>query len=345
MSDVEMEEPCPDVEVSKKSSPVNLPWVEKYRPSALQELISHEDIINTIRKFISEDRLPHLLFYGPPGTGKTSTILACAKEIYSPKQFNSMVLELNASDDRGIGVVRGQILNFASTRTIFNSGFKLVILDEADAMTTDAQNALRRIIEKFTDNVRFCLICNYLSKIIPALQSRCTRFRFGPLNTKQILPRLKYVAGEESVKLTTDGEKALVNLSNGDMRKVLNILQSCSMAFDEVNEDNVYTCVGHPLKSDIANMVNWMLNESYNSAYENILKLKTLKGLSLQDIVTEVHLFIHRLDLPQNIRLHLIVKLAELELRLLGGASEKIQLGSLVSAFQITREMVKDQAS
>lgn len=151
----------------------NLPWVEKYRPNALKELISHEDIIRTIRKFISQDKLPHLLFYGPPGTGKTSTILACAKEIYKTKEFNSMVLELNASDDRGIGVVRGQILSFASTRTIFNSGYKLVILDEADSMTNDAQNALRRIIEKFTDNVRFCLICNYLSKIIPAIQSRC----------------------------------------------------------------------------------------------------------------------------------------------------------------------------
>merc|ERR1712051_618153 len=127
------------------------------------------------------------------GTGKTSTILACAKEIYSKNDFNSMVLELNASDDRGINVVRGQILNFASTRTIFNSGFKLVILDEADAMTNDAQNALRRIIEKSTDNVRFYLICNYLSKIIPALQSRCTRFRFGPLGAEQIPPRLKYV--------------------------------------------------------------------------------------------------------------------------------------------------------
>ena len=157
--------------MSNEQNQTNLPWVEKYRPSVLQELISHEDIIRTIRKFISEEKLPHLLFYGPPGTGKTSTILACAKELYSPKEFNSMVLELNASDDRGINVVRNQILSFASTRTIFNSGYKLVILDEADAMTNDAQNALRRIIEKYTDNVRFCLICNYLSKIIPALQS------------------------------------------------------------------------------------------------------------------------------------------------------------------------------
>ena len=222
----------------------NLPWVEKYRPAALQELISHEDIIKTIRRFISEEKLPHLLFYGPPGTGKTSTILACAKELYSAKEFNSMVLELNASDDRGINVVRGQILNFASTRTIFNSGFKLVILDEADAMTQDAQNALRRIIEKFTDNVRFCLICNYLSKIIPALQSRCTRFRFGPLDPEQIMPRLVHVCEEESVEVTEDGKEALMRLSQGDMRKVLNILQSCAMAFDnKVNEDNVYICV------------------------------------------------------------------------------------------------------
>ncbi len=203
----------------------NLPWVEKYRPPDLEGLIAHEDIIGTIRRFMREDKLPHLLFYGPPGTGKTSTILACARELYPTKAFNSMVLELNASDDRGIGVVRGPILNFASTRTIFNSGFKLVILDEADAMTTDAQNALRRIIERFTDNVRFCIICNYLSKIIPALQSRCTRFRFGPLKPAQIVPRLDFVCQQEQVDITEDGRQALLSLSQGDMRKVLNILQ------------------------------------------------------------------------------------------------------------------------
>eukprot|EP00095_Tigriopus_kingsejongensis_P002964 snap_masked-scaffold1455_size40601-processed-gene-0.3 protein:Tk02964 transcript:snap_masked-scaffold1455_size40601-processed-gene-0.3-mRNA-1 annotation:"replication factor c subunit 5" len=322
----------------------NLPWVEKYRPNALQELISHEDIISTIRKFISAGKLPHLLFYGPPGTGKTSTILACAKEIYQSKEFNSMVLELNASDDRGINVVRGQILNFASTRTIFNSGFKLVILDEADAMTQDAQNALRRIIEKFTDNVRFCLIGNYLSKIIPALQSRCTRFRFGPLNPQQILPRLKFVCQAEKVPITADGEEALMTLAQGDMRKVINILQSCSMAFAEVNEDNVYTCVGHPLKSDITNIVNWMLNDALATAYTNVQQLKALKGLALRDVLAEVHHFVHRLELPQAIKIHLLIRMAEVEHRLLNGANENTQLGSLLAAFQATREMIKDQA-
>eukprot|EP00092_Neocalanus_flemingeri_P035545 GFUD01038690.1.p1 GENE.GFUD01038690.1~~GFUD01038690.1.p1 ORF type:complete len:333 (+),score=112.92 GFUD01038690.1:175-1173(+) len=322
----------------------NLPWVEKYRPNALDELISHEDIISTIRTFIKQDKLPHLLFYGPPGTGKTSTILACAKEIYPAKLFNSMVLELNASDDRGIGIVRGQVLNFASTRTIFNSGYKLVILDEADAMTNDAQNALRRIIEKFTDNVRFCLIGNYLSKIIPALQSRCTRFRFGPLGAEQILPRLEHVCREENVSITEDGKQALMTLSQGDMRKVINILQSCNMAFGEVTEDNVYTCTGHPLRSDITNIVNWSLNEDFSTAYKNIQELKTLKGLSLQDILSEVHLYVHKLDLPAQVRIHLLVKMAELEARLMGGASEKIQLGSLLAAFQVTREMIKAEA-
>jgi len=331
------------VESRGKPEP-NLPWVEKYRPNALEDLISHEDIIKTIRTFIEKDKLPHLLFYGPPGTGKTSTILACAKEIYPKKIFNSMVLELNASDDRGIGIVRGQIMNFASTRTIFNSGYKLIILDEADAMTNDAQNALRRIIEKFTDNVRFCLICNYLSKIIPALQSRATRFRFGPLGAEQILPRLEHVCQAEKVSITEDGKEALMRLSQGDMRKVINILQSCNMAFGHVNEDNVYSCTGHPLRSDITNIVNWALNEDFSTAFRNIQDLKTGRGLSLQDILTEVHLYLHRLDLPAAVRVHLLIKLAELEARLMGGASEKVQLGSFLSAFQVTREMIKAEA-
>ncbi|KAG1660699.1 Replication factor C subunit 5 [Nymphon striatum] len=324
---------------TKKESP-NLPWVEKYRPNKLDELISHEDIINTISKFIKEDRLPHLLFYGPPGTGKTTTILACAKQLYSPKEFTSMVLELNASDDRGIGIVREQILSFASTRTIFKSGFKLVILDEADSMTTDAQNALRRVIEKFTENVRFCMIGNYLSKIIPALQSRCTRFRFGPLTPEQMLPRLDYVINEEKLEVTEDGKQALLTLAFGDMRKVLNILQSTSMAYDVVNENTVYTCVGHPLTVDITNIVDWMLNKSFSDAYRNINDLKVLKGLALHDVLLEIHSYVHRLELPTNIKLHLLDKMSEIEYRLNAGTSEKIQLGSLVSAFQVTRDML-----
>ncbi|KAL7839925.1 hypothetical protein SRHO_G00265830 [Serrasalmus rhombeus] len=291
----------------------NLPWVEKYRPQTLDDLISHQDILSTIQKFISEDRLPHLLFYGPPGTGKTSTILACAKQLYKDKEFNSMVLELNASDDRGIDVVRGPILSFASTRTIFKKGFKLVILDEADAMTQDAQNALRRVIEKFTENTRFCLICNYL---------------------------LEHVIQQESINITPDGMKAIVTLSSGDMRRSLNILQSTHMAYGKVTEDTVYTCTGHPLRSDIANILDWALNKDFTAAYNQILQLKTLKGLALHDILTEVHLLIHRVDFPPSIRMGLLIKLADIEYRLASGTNEKIQLSSMVAAFQAVRDIV-----
>ncbi|XP_031556560.1 replication factor C subunit 5-like [Actinia tenebrosa] len=319
----------------------NLPWVEKYRPKCLDDLISHKDIINTIQRFISEDRLPHLLFYGPPGTGKTSTILAVAKQLYPDKEFSSMVLELNASDDRGIGIVRGSILSFASTRTIFKSGFKLVILDEADAMTDDAQNALRRVMEKFTENTRFCLICNYLTKIIPALQSRCTRFRFGPLSSDQMMTRVEHVIESERVNITDDGRQSLVRLAKGDMRRALNILQSTSLAFDVVNEVNVYLCTGQPLRSDISKIVEWMLNEDFATAYNNIMKLKTLKGLALQDILTEVHTYVHRVDFPAKVRIYLLEKMADVEHRLAAGTAEKIQLGSLIAAFQVARDMVQ----
>lgn len=324
---------------SNNDTSSNLPWVEKYRPKKLEELISHEEIIRTINKFIDENHLPHLLLYGPPGTGKTSTILACARKLYTPAQFNSMVLEMNASDDRGIGIVRGQILSFASTGTMYKSGVKLIILDEADAMTNDAQNALRRIIEKYTENVRFCIICNYLGKIIPALQSRCTKFRFGPLQAEQILPRLNEVIELENLKVTADGKQALMTLCGGDMRKVLNILQSTWLAFGSVTEDTVYTCVGHPLPVDIKNIVNWLLNESYELAYCKIQDLKMKKGLALQDILTELHVFVNKIDFPDSILMDLVIKMAEIEKRVCVGCSEAVQLNALVSAFQGAREI------
>ncbi|XP_050518610.1 replication factor C subunit 5-like [Diabrotica virgifera virgifera] len=331
--------------VQKELQKVNLPWVEKYRPSTLDDLVSHEDIIKTVSKFIRDDQVPHLLFYGPPGTGKTSTILACAKQLYTPAQFSSMVLELNASDDRGIGIVRGQILTFASTGTMFKSGFKLIILDEADAMTMDAQNALRRIIEKYTENVRFCIICNYLSKIIPALQSRCTRFRFGPLSPEQILPRLNYVIDEEKVSVTEDGKKALLTLANGDMRKVLNVLQSTWLAYKQVTEDNVYTCVGHPLRTDIESIVKWLLNEDFKTTYNNIKELKMIKGLALHDILTEVHKYVHRIEFPFDVMIDLLEKMGEIEYRLCAGANENIQLTALISAFQDVKDIKAPEES
>jgi replication factor C subunit 3/5 len=188
---------------------------------------------------IFQQRLPHLLLYGPPGTGKTSTILALARRIYGSKNMRQMVLELNASDDRGIDVVREQIKTFASTKQIFTTGptsststpsiaqYKLIILDEADAMTATAQMALRRIMEKYTANTRFCIIANYTHKLSPALLSRCTRFRFSPLKEIDIRVLVDKVIDEENVNITPEATDALITLSKGDMRRALNVLQAC----------------------------------------------------------------------------------------------------------------------
>ncbi|KAI9349881.1 putative RFC3-DNA replication factor C, 40 kDa subunit [Zopfochytrium polystomum] len=325
---------------SKEGSVVEdmLPWVEKYRPTHLEELISHTDIISTITRFMDQNTLPHLLFYGPPGTGKTSTILACARRLYGPK-YKSMILELNASDDRGIDVVREQIKNFASTKKIFSTGFKLIILDEADAMTQAAQNALRRIVEKYTKNVRFCIICNYVSKIIPALQSRCTRFRFAPLKEDQIRSRLEFVAEREAVALEESGCRALLKLSNGDMRRMLNILQAVHAAYDTVTEENVFTCVGSPLPADMTRIAEWLFNEDFEIAYTRIITLKKEKGLALSDIVTELHGILSAMELPHNVRAILMSNLAETEYRLSVGCVEKYQVSSLVAAFRLAVEL------
>ncbi|KAJ3096385.1 hypothetical protein HDU97_005930 [Phlyctochytrium planicorne] len=289
-----------------------LPWVEKYRPTEMEELISHDDIIKTLTRFIDESKLPHLLLYGPPGTGKTSLILACARRLYGPK-FRSMILELNASDDRGIDVVREQIKNFASTKKIFSSGFKLIILDEADAMTQIAQNALRRIVEKYTSNVRFCIICNYVSKIIPALQSRCTRFRFRPLQEEHIRGRLDLVINAEGVNITDDGRKAILRLSGGDMRRTLNVLQAVHAAYDVVNEENVYACVAAPMPREIMKIAEWMFNEEFDEALSRVSALKLEKGLALSEIIAELHNTIAAMELPSNVRAYLLSKLAEFE--------------------------------
>lgn len=315
------------------------PWVEKYRPQSLADVAAHRDIVDTIDRLTSENKLPHLLLYGPPGTGKTSTILAVARKIYGP-QYHNMILELNASDDRGIDVVRQQIQDFASTQSFsfgVKASVKLVLLDEADAMTKDAQFALRRVIEKYTKNTRFALICNHVNKIIPALQSRCTRFRFAPLDATHVTERLKHVIESERLDVDENGLKALVRLSNGDMRKALNILQSTHMASPHITEEAVYLCTGNPMPKDIEQMSFWLLNEVYVTCYRHITDMKMRKGLALVDIVREVTMFIFKIKMPSDVRVHLITDMADIEYRLTFGCSDKLQLGALVASFTKAR--------
>ncbi|XVF39298.1 hypothetical protein PTKIN_Ptkin01aG0023500 [Pterospermum kingtungense] len=322
------------------------PWVEKYRPQSLADVAAHRDIVDTIDRLTSENRLPHLLLYGPPGTGKTSTILAVARKLYGA-QYHNMILELNASDDRGIDVVRQQIQDFASTQSFSfgaKSSVKLILLDEADAMTKDAQFALRRVIEKYTKNTRFALICNHVNKIIPALQSRCTRFRFAPLDPIHVRERLKHVVEAEGqvlcfllLDVPDSGLEALVRLSNGDMRKALNILQSTHMASQQITEEAVYLCTGNPLPKDIEQISYWLLNESFAESFKRISEIKTRKGLALIDIVREVTMFVFKIKMPADVRIQLINVLADIEYRLSFGCNDKLQLGSLIATFTQAR--------
>jgi len=257
-------------------------------------------------------------------------------------------LELNASDDRGIQVVRQEIKDFASTKrlTFFNAqnqdttttDIKLIILDEADQMTKDAQAALRRTIEKYSKNVRFCLICNYVNKIIPALQSRCTRFRFSPLKKKEVVTRLEQICKEENVVYNELGLDAIFKLSNGDMRKCVNILQSTYMSFGQITEDNVFMCTGNPLRNDIRDIAHALFNLTLEEAHAKVISIKTERGLALQDIVRDVYQYVMRLNIPIAIQIYLIERMSDIEYRLSFGTSETLQTMALVSAFQIVKE-------
>ncbi|KZT39397.1 P-loop containing nucleoside triphosphate hydrolase protein [Sistotremastrum suecicum HHB10207 ss-3] len=316
----------------------NLPWVEKYRPVTLDDVVSHKSITTTIEKFIEGNRLPHMLFYGPPGTGKTSTILAVARRIYGA-DYRKQTLELNASDDRGIDVVREQIKQFAEMRTLFNKGFKLIILDEADMMTQAAQAALRRVIEQYTKNVRFCIICNYVNKITPAIQSRCTRFRFSPLPLPEVERRLTGVIEQEGVKISKDGIEALLKLCKGDMRRALSVLQACHAAYDSTTETEVYNCTGSPHPSDIETIIKSMMSDDFGTSYQMVQALRTERGIALQDFITGAFEFVDTIDFEPQARIYILDHLATTEHRLSTGGSEKIQLSALIAAFKNAVEL------
>lgn len=237
-----------------------------------------------MKRFVQEGRLPHLLFYGPPGTGKTSTAVSLASDIFG-RSRSGMVLELNASDERGIGVVREQIKTFAATKTLnFKSGndagnhaanntnnnFKIIILDECDAMTGAAQNALRRVMERYVRNVRFILICNYVGQIIPALQSRCTRFRFSPLPEPVLRQQVTQVASLEHIVVDPRAAQAVIRLAHGDMRRILNVLQAAAAAAARtarITEEIVYGVTAAPLPADLDRLFRTLLDQTdYSSA-------------------------------------------------------------------------------
>ncbi|CAB4253566.1 similar to Saccharomyces cerevisiae YNL290W RFC3 Subunit of heteropentameric Replication factor C (RF-C) [Maudiozyma barnettii] len=321
----------------------NLPWVEKYRPQTLDDVYGQTSIVTTVRKFIEEGKLPHLLFYGPPGTGKTSTIVALARELYG-KNYSNMVLELNASDDRGIDVVRNQIKDFASTRQIFSRGFKLIILDEADAMTNAAQNALRRIIEKYTKNTRFCILANYAHKLTPALLSRCTRFRFQPLPSDAIERRIANVLVHEHIKLSDQARAALLKLSKGDMRRVLNVLQASKATLDnpdkdEITDETIYECCGAPRPADVTAILKSILEDDWSSAYYTLNTIRQTNGLALIDLIEGMIEILEEYELQnETTRIELLTKLGDIEYSISKGGNDRIQSSAVIGAIKTSFE-------
>ncbi|GJC91099.1 replication factor C subunit 3 [Colletotrichum tofieldiae] len=334
--------------------------VEKYRPVSLADVSGHHDILATINKFVDSNRLPHLLLYGPPGTGKTSTILALARRIYGAENMRQMVLELNASDDRGIDVVREQIKTFASTKQIFTLGpsaksgggsggmasYKLIILDEADAMTNTAQMALRRIMEKYTVNTRFCIIANYSHKLSPALLSRCTRFRFSPLKERDIRVLVDKVIEEEHVKIMPEATEALVKLSKGDMRRALNVLQAChaskgDIVREMISTETIYNCIAAPQPDAIQEILDVLLSTTdVTSCLTKINTLKVARGLALADIITALADQLATLEVKPEIMIKWLDGLADIEHRVAGGGSEAVQTGAVVGVIRSGAELM-----
>ncbi|HEC37468.1 hypothetical protein LCGC14_0830110 [marine sediment metagenome] len=317
----------------------NRPFVEKYRPRLLDDIVNQRGIIKRLKQFVKDKSMPHLIFAGPAGTGKTTSALAMVRELYRRKMsINRTYLELNASDARGIDVIRTFIKDFAKARPPSDIPFKILILDEADNMTSPAQQALRRTMEKYTKNCRMILICNYSNKIIPPIQSRCVVFRFSSLNRDDIAMRIKFVAKEEDIELTTGGVNALINVSRGDCRRAINYLQSCGTISKKIDQEIVFRVAGEVPTEKIKEILNIALEGQLQLSIKLLTDLINEYGLSGQNIIKNIHREIYELNVPENLKINLSKILAEFEYRLSQGGTEEIQLQALLARIVMLQE-------
>lgn len=331
--------------ISKKKIIDKTPWVDKYRPSKLDEVVYQDEIVKILKNTLATGDLPHLLFYGPPGTGKTSTILAMANELYGPKKISDRVIELNASDERGINVVRNKIVTFAKTAIgtadprYPSPNYKIIILDEADAMTTEAQSALRKTMEDNSHITRFCFICNYINQIIGPINSRCVKFRFKPLDEQSVYNKLKTIAKNEDMSMDDNALNAITHISDGDMRKSIMILQNLkyikgnNTISKQITKEDIY-CIAGRVSESIINEIEQVCIISTNKNVSNVVNLtKKIRsfGYPIQNIIDQIIvMIINSEELDDKQKADITLHFAKSERRLIDGADEYLQLLSIL---------------
>ncbi|MCG3225297.1 MAG: replication factor C small subunit [Candidatus Heimdallarchaeota archaeon] len=318
------------------SSNYDVMWTEKYRPKTLDELKGHEDIVLRLKGFVQRRNLPHLLLAGPPGTGKTTALLALANDLFGLNNVARNLLEMNASDDRGIDAIRTKVKEFARTASYGGVPFKIICLDEADSLTSAAQHALRRTMERYVKTSRFALICNYSSKIIEPIQSRCAIFRFKPLDEKSMKEFLIHICDNENLVYDKEGIDTVLYISEGDLRKAINILQSTAASGKSIERVTVLQTVGHADPERIKEMLQHALKGDFNKAREILQYLILEYGLSGTDVTYQIYREIPSLSLPDLQKLSITEFLAEVDFRISEGASSNIQLSAFLA------KLVKD---